>query len=181
MRYAGYNGWAEANGIVVLHPQAYEDAVLEQDGNYVADSDRYDAPSVQLVVVNAMVDAVGGKPSLPHRILCRLLKPLRPRRRRRVRPRASDAARAAFPTVVGRATAVVLTTGVEAVRRDGYAPTAAATMPARASLVVVNAVDAVAEAEDGDLRALRQGLLPTRSGPHLWAAAAGVRTYLGNV
>ena len=59
VRYAGYNGWAEANGIVVLYPQAYEDCCWNWDGNYVADGDRYDTrTSVQLVVVNAMVDAV---------------------------------------------------------------------------------------------------------------------------
>ena len=59
VRYAGYNGWAEANGIVVLYPQAYEDWCWNWDGNYVADGDRYDTrTSVQLVVVNAMVDAV---------------------------------------------------------------------------------------------------------------------------
>lgn len=54
--HAGFNGWAEANNIVVLYPQAFRSNCWEWNGETIGDQNYDTRDGIQVNTVNRMVD-----------------------------------------------------------------------------------------------------------------------------
>jgi hypothetical protein len=68
--HAGFNAWAEANGIVILYPQAFGSNCWDWNGETIGDENYNTRDGLQMNVVNRMADdldrtllGLGGTPS----------------------------------------------------------------------------------------------------------------------